>query len=96
MALSKHPPQTTRAVQPFGNGWTVITNQVSVVTDPANAYEGSNFLALAGGVISNTLPTVAGQTYPLTFAYRGPGIAGLLARARRISMTASTEIMGRT
>jgi subtilisin-like proprotein convertase family protein len=58
----------------FGNGWTVITNQVSVVTDPTNACEGSNFLALANGVISNTLPTVAGQTYRLTFAYRGPGI----------------------
>ena len=37
---------------------------------------GSNFLALANGVISNTLPTVAGNTYIFTFAYRGPGIAG--------------------
>ena len=35
------------------------------------------FLALASGLISNNLPTVAGQTYTLTFAYRGPGIASL-------------------
>ena len=60
----------------FGNGWTVTSNQVSVVTDPANAYAGSNFLALASGTIFTNLPTVAGQTYTLTFAYRGPGIAG--------------------
>jgi subtilisin-like proprotein convertase family protein len=57
-------------------GWSVGSGQVSVVTDPANAYEGSNFLALASGSISNNLPTVAGQTYTLTFAYRGPGIVG--------------------
>ena len=63
--------------QTFGNGWTVTTNQVSVVTDPTNAYEGTNFLALASGVISNNLPTVAGQTYTLSFAYRGPGIVSL-------------------
>ena len=63
--------------QAFSPGWTVISNQVSVITDPTNAYEGNNFLALAGGVISNTLPTLAGQTYTLSFAYRGPGIAGL-------------------
>jgi subtilisin-like proprotein convertase family protein len=57
------------------NGWTVTGSQVSVATDPANAYEGGNYLALAGGAISNTLPTVAGSTYTLKFAYRGPGIA---------------------
>jgi subtilisin-like proprotein convertase family protein len=58
-------------------GWTVLTNQVSVVTDPTNACVGSNFLALASGVISNTLPTAAGNIYTLTFAYRGPGIVSL-------------------
>jgi subtilisin-like proprotein convertase family protein len=58
-------------------GWTVVSNQVSVVTDPTNAYGGgSNFLALANGTILNSLPTVAGQTYTLTFTYRGPGIVG--------------------
>ncbi len=55
------------------SGWKVLTNQVSVVNDPINAHDGSNFLALANGVISNTLPTVAGNTYTFTFAYRGPG-----------------------
>ncbi len=29
------------------DGWNVASNQVSVVTDSANAYKGSNFLALA-------------------------------------------------
>ncbi len=59
------------------SGWRVMTNQVSLVTDAINAYGGeSNFLALANGTISNTLPTVAGTGYTLTFAYRGPGIAG--------------------
>ena len=56
------------------SGWTVLTNQVSLVTDPLNANGGSNFLALANGVISNTLPTVAGNAYTFTFAYRGPGM----------------------
>jgi subtilisin-like proprotein convertase family protein len=57
------------------SGWTVLSNQVSVVADPTNAYDGSNFLALAGGSIFTNLPTVLGQNYTLTFAYRGPGIA---------------------
>jgi hypothetical protein len=55
-------------------GWKVLTNQVSVVNDPTTAYGGSNFLALASGAISNTLPTLAGQTYTLSFAYHGPSI----------------------
>ena len=59
------------------NSWTVLTNQVSVVTDTNTAYSGSNFLALASGVISNNLPTIAGQTYTLSFAYRGPDIISL-------------------
>jgi hypothetical protein len=75
--FERTPAGDYAAVQTFGNGWTVTSNQVSVVTDPVNAYEGSNFLALANGVISNTLPTVPGNAYVLTFAYRGPGIVGL-------------------
>ena len=50
------------------SGWKVVANQVSVVTDPVNANGGSNFLALASGVISNTLPTVAGNTYTFSFS----------------------------
>ena len=56
--------------------WNVLGNQVSVVNDPANADAGNQFLALANGTVSSTLPTVAGQTYVLTFRYRGPGIVG--------------------
>jgi hypothetical protein len=63
--------------QTFGNGWTVLSNEVSIENDPANAYAGSNYLALASGVISNSLPTVAGESYTLTFAYRGPGIISM-------------------
>ena len=70
------PAEDLAAVQTFGNGWIVTSDQVSIVTDPANAYEGSNYLALASGTIFTNLPTVAGNTYTLTFAYRGPGIAG--------------------
>ena len=74
----------TAAVTNYTNGttindetaWSVLNNQVSVVNDPTTADAGNNFLALANGTISNTLPTVAGQAYVLTFRYRGPGIAG--------------------
>jgi subtilisin-like proprotein convertase family protein len=57
------------------SGWTVTANEVSVAADATNAYDGSNFLALAGGTIFTNLTTVPGQNYALTFAYRGPGIA---------------------
>jgi subtilisin-like proprotein convertase family protein len=58
-------------------GWKVLTNEVSIFTDPPNAYAGSNFLALADGVISNTLPTLPGRKYIFSFAYRGPGIVSM-------------------
>ncbi len=58
------------------SGWVVAANQVSVQTDPANAYQGTNLLALANGTLSTTLATVPGANYTLTFAYRGPGAAG--------------------
>jgi subtilisin-like proprotein convertase family protein len=56
------------------DGWTVLTNQVSVVNDPANAYSPPQFLALGLGTISNTMPVVPGDRYNLSYAYRGPGI----------------------
>ncbi|HAO79836.1 MAG TPA: hypothetical protein DCQ92_12850, partial [Verrucomicrobia subdivision 3 bacterium] len=64
-------------VNPAFDTWTVINNQVTVIADPTLAYAGSNLLALADGVISNTLPTVVGQTYTLSYAYRGPGAVGM-------------------
>ncbi|MGH7992319.1 MAG: LamG-like jellyroll fold domain-containing protein, partial [Limisphaerales bacterium] len=71
------PGNYTTTFNDGANVWNVLGNQVSVVADPANADAGStNFLALANGTVSSTLPTVAGRTYILTFRYRGPGIAG--------------------
>ena len=75
----------------FG-GWTMPTNRVvgnqfvwwtnnvvSVVTDPFDSLGdnvGSNFLALADGTITRSIPTITGRQYTVTFWYRGPGIAG--------------------
>lgn len=69
-------PATNYIAGQIVGGWTVAANQVSVVTDPTNAYQGTNLLALANGMLSANLATVPGQTYTLTFAYRGPSIAG--------------------
>ena len=58
------------------NTFLVTNNQVSVVTDPANAYDGSNFLALAGGIITRLIPTTPNREYTVSYSYRGPGLAG--------------------
>lgn len=58
------------------DGWSVVSNQVSVVSDAANAQGGSNFLALANGAISNSIVTTPGASQTITFSCRGPGIAG--------------------
>ena len=47
--------------------WTVLSNSVSIVTNPP-AYDGTNLLALGIGAVSNTLPTIAGQKYLLQYA----------------------------
>ncbi|MGA2248307.1 MAG: LamG-like jellyroll fold domain-containing protein, partial [Verrucomicrobiota bacterium] len=57
--------------------WMIATNQTSVVTsvvtDPADAYSGhNNFLALANGIISNTIATIPGKSYALALTFRGP------------------------
>jgi subtilisin-like proprotein convertase family protein len=57
------------------DGWTVQTNQVTVIQDSALAQSGNGLLALASGRISRTIPTVIGRQYALSYAYRGPGIA---------------------
>ena len=51
-------------------------NEVSVVTDPANAATGTNFLALASGTIFRQIPMTPGRQFSLSFQYRGPGISG--------------------
>ena len=58
------------------SGWVVAANQVSVQTDPANAFQGTNLLALASGTLYTTLATVPGANYTLKLQYRGPGAAG--------------------
>jgi hypothetical protein len=55
------------------DGWSVLTNKVTVQTGAANS--GVNFLSLRNGRISRTLPTTAGSQYGLAFAYRrGPAL----------------------
>ena len=57
------------------NVLVLTNNEVSLVTDPATAQTGSNYLALANGVMTRTIPVTAGRLYSVSFAYRGPGIA---------------------
>jgi subtilisin-like proprotein convertase family protein len=59
------------------DGWVETGNQVTVITDPTLAVEGTNLLALADGTVTRVLPTLPGQTYTLTYAYRGPGAVAL-------------------
>jgi subtilisin-like proprotein convertase family protein len=61
----------------YFDGWTVVTNQVTVISNTTLAYAGTNLLALADGTISRILPTVPGQTYILSYAYRGPGLVSM-------------------
>ncbi len=56
------------------DGWEVATNQVAVVSDAGVSVSGSNFLALANGIIQRTLPTVGGHIYRLIYCTRDPGI----------------------
>ena len=70
-AAGDYPPGATV------DGWTVAGNQVSVVNDQPNANTGSQFLALAAGALTRTITTVPGNTYTLSYAYRGPGIVGM-------------------
>jgi len=54
----------------------LTNNEVSVVTDPANAYVGSNYLALGLGTMTRMIPTTPNREYTVAYSYRGPGIAG--------------------
>lgn len=54
----------------------ISNNLVSVVTDPATAAGGSNYLALANGSIFRQIPMTPGRQFSLSFQYRGPGISG--------------------
>ncbi|MBU6399876.1 MAG: S8 family serine peptidase, partial [Verrucomicrobia bacterium] len=50
------------------DGWAVLTNQVAVIDTLADT--GTHSLDMQNGAISRTLPTTAGTTYALRFAYR--------------------------
>ena len=81
----------TNIYDAFG-GWTVPTNlvteatngvvftnnynEVSIVSNPAVAYTGTNYLALGYGVIQRTNPITPFRMVTFSYAYRGPGIAG--------------------
>ena len=62
------------------NSAPLSNNFVSVVSDSSVALSGdtggSNYLALAYGTITRTIPTIPGHVYNVTFWYRGPDIAG--------------------
>jgi subtilisin-like proprotein convertase family protein len=88
-------------------GWTLYTNRlvgtnlvsmtnnpVSVVTDLANAQRGSNFLALANGMISRVVPTTPGRKYIVNYWYRGPGIAGWWRGEGNATDSADPEVRG--
>jgi len=56
----------TAATNGFG-GWTVLTNQVEIISN-LPAFNGTNYLQLDNGAVRYLLPTLAGQQYLLTYA----------------------------
>lgn len=69
-------------------------NMVSVVTDPANAASGSNFLALASGSMFRQVPMTPGRQFSLSFNYRGPGISGWWRGEGNATDSANPENLG--
>lgn len=80
-------------------GWTVDTGDINVVNGtyagpaspgPNLAYEGLQYLDLVGqsgsGSISQSIATVAGQVYQLTFAYSNNIFGGAAAAAATVSI----------
>ncbi len=61
------------------DGWTVTTNEVSVVTDPNVDYNGSNFLALASGRIKQSFATLPGASLRIEGLRAQPRIDQLVA-----------------
>jgi subtilisin-like proprotein convertase family protein len=55
--------------------WNILANSVTVVSNVALRYSGSNVLALADGVIRTNLATVPGTTYSLTMGVRDEPLA---------------------
>ncbi|HOX03978.1 MAG TPA: S8 family serine peptidase [Candidatus Paceibacterota bacterium] len=61
-------------------GWAVQTNSVTVVSDPAQALQGTNVLALGQGAIGRSIAVQPGRLYALDFAHRrAPHLTNLVA-----------------
>ncbi len=62
------------------DGWTVTSNKVTIINNPALAHTGSQSLALRNGHVTRTLTTLPGHTYRLTFASRVvPTLDGIIS-----------------
>ncbi|MGA2867684.1 MAG: LamG-like jellyroll fold domain-containing protein [Verrucomicrobiota bacterium] len=89
---------TNNQLQTFTNVEVLTNNFVSIVTDPADAVGdgtgSSNFLALAKGTITRSIPTVPGNQYNVTFWYRGPGIASWWRGEGNASDSSDPEVNG--
>ncbi len=63
------------AITSVDQGWTVVTNSSAVIYDPPLALTNDNFLALADGqLLLTNFPTVIGNEYNISFAYRDNSI----------------------
>ncbi len=52
------------------DGWQVLTNLVTVVSNSTVANDGTNYLVLRSGRITRFLPTLEGVRYALSYAHR--------------------------
>jgi subtilisin-like proprotein convertase family protein len=64
-SFEAYTPGTYMPATPFGS-WTVLTNQVQIVTTPP-AFDGVNLLQLDNGAVSTILPTLVGRQYILSY-----------------------------
>ncbi|HXT39183.1 MAG TPA: S8 family serine peptidase, partial [Candidatus Angelobacter sp.] len=77
------------------DGWKVTDNLVGIRNDGSIAFSGTNSLALRSGRISRTLPTTAGRSYQLNFAYRlnpGPFPANIVGWWPALAETATARV----
>ncbi len=100
-------PALTYPQGTFFGTWTVLTNQVDIVTAPTAPIRLPNALQLDDGAVVVTLPTVAGQKYQLSYEQgtsetdtgadaheRGLGAGDLYFTASSASETLTLEATG--
>jgi subtilisin-like proprotein convertase family protein len=85
---------SSNAFQTVTNITLLTNNEVTVMADPVTASGGSNFLALAGGVMTRTVQVIPGRLYTLGYSYRGPGIGGWWRGEGNASDSSSPEYYG--